>query len=139
MDRPQRFLYPQRKRAEVMMAIFSGGFGAHITASSATSTPLWWVGFDQSHSAAFGLAMLGAALLWAIGININGRWRYSPALRLIAMAVSLILFATLMWAGLGGTAGYVYGWITAFLIYATRSAFVDTKRSLEGGHGSRAY
>ena len=135
----QRYLYPQRKRAEVWFAIFSGGFGAHNATGSVSGTPLWWAGLGRVESTSFGLLMLGAALLWSIGININGRWRFSPVLRLIAMITSFSLFASLMWAGIGGTAGYVYGWITAALAYAVRSAFVDTKRALGASDGIRTH
>ena len=135
----QRYLYPQRKRAEVWFAIFSGGFGANIATGSVSGTPLWWAGLGRVESASSGLLMLGAALLWSIGININGRWRFSPLLRLVAMITSFCLFASLMWAGVGGTAGYVYGWITAALAYAVRSAFVDTKRALGASDGVRSH
>lgn len=135
----QRYLYPQRKRAEVWFAIFSGGFGAHIATGSVSGTPLWWAGLGRVESTSFGLLMLGAALLWSIGININGRWRFSPLLRLISMFVSFCLFASLAKAGFGGTAGYVYGWITFALAYAVRSAFVDTKRALGASDGIRTH
>lgn len=125
-----RYLYPQRKRFEILSAIFAGGFGIHIWAASFAGNPLAWAGFDVGGALMFGQAMSLAALVHALGVRINGHWRYSPALRLVGMAIHTCLFGWLAWHGQGQTAGYTYAWGCGLLLYGALSALKDTKRAL---------
>lgn len=125
-----RYLYPQRKRMEIISAIFAGGFGVHIWAASFASSPLAWAGVDTPSALIFGQVMTLAALVHALGVRINGSWRFSPALRLLGMTVHTGLFGYLAWAGIGQTAGYTYAWGCVALMYGAMSALKDTKRAL---------
>lgn len=125
-----RYLYPIRKRLEIVSAVFAGGFGVHIWATSLASEPLAWAGIGDGAALIFGQVMGVAALVHALGVRINGAWRWSPALRLTGMVVHTVLFAFLAWRGLWQTAGYTYGWITIALFYGALSAMKDTKRAL---------
>lgn len=125
-----RYLYPARKRLEILSACFAGGFGVHIWAASTAGEPLLWAGMHNEAATDFGQAMSVAALIHALGVRINGSWRWSPALRLTGMVVHTVLFAVLAWQGVGQTAGYTYSWITIALFYGALSALKDTKRAL---------
>ena len=133
----QRYLYPARKRLEILSAVFAGGFGVHIWAAGFHGEPLIWAGLHNGHALAFGQAMSLAAFVHALGVRINGEWQWSPALRLIGMIVHVVLFAFLAWEGLGTTGGYTYGWITGLLGMGALSALKDTKRALGVEHGIR--
>ena len=132
-----RFLYPHRKRMEIMSAVFAGGFGIHIWAAGLYSEPLRWADLHNGQALIFGQAMSLAAFVHALGVRINGEWQWSPALRLIGMIVHVALFAFLAWEGLGTTGGYTYGWITGLLGMGALSALKDTKRALGVEHGIR--
>ena len=124
------YLYPARKRLEILSACFAGGFGVHIWATSLAGDPLAWAGTHNGGAVLFGQAISLAALIHALGVRINGSWRWSPALRLTGMVVHTVLFAVLAWQGVGQTAGYTYSWITIALAYGALSALKDTKRAL---------
>jgi len=125
-----RYLYPARKRLEILSAVFAGGYGVHIWATGFHSEPLMWAGLHNGQALVFGQAMSLAAFVHALGVRINGEWQWSPALRLIGMIVHVALFAFLAWEGLGTTGGYTYGWITGLLGMGALSALKDTKRAL---------
>ena len=133
----QRYLYPQRKRLEILSAMFAGGYGVHIWAAGFHGEPLIWAGLHNGQALAFGQAMSLAAFVHALGVRINGEWQWSPALRLIGMIVHVALFAFLAWEGHGTTGGYTYGWITGLLGMGALSALKDTKRALGVEHGIR--
>ena len=79
----QRYLYPQRKRLEILSAMFAGGYGVHIWAAGFHGEPLLWAGLHNGQALIFGQIMSMAAFVHALGVRINGHWRWSPALRLL--------------------------------------------------------
>ena len=125
-----RYLYPQRKRLEIMSAVFAGGFGVHIWAAGFHGEPLIWAGLHNGHALWFGQAMSLAAFTHALGVRINGQWRCSPVLRLAGMIAHVCMFAFLAWKGAGTTGAYTYGWITGLLGMGALSALKDTQRAL---------
>ena len=129
------YLYPQRKRLEVLSAVFAAGFGIHLWLAAQTGSPLAWAGLHNGHALAFGQAVSLAALVHALGVRINGRWRWSPALRLIGMSCHAVLFLWLACRGAGQSAGYTYGWISALLAYGAYSACIDTCRAWGAKNG----
>ena len=90
-----RYLYPQRKRLEILSAVCAGGFGVHIWAASLYSEPLRWADLHNGQALIFGQIMSMAAFVHALGVRINGEWRWSPALRLVGMAFHTLMFAFL--------------------------------------------
>lgn len=126
----QRYLYPARKRLEILSAVFAGGFGVHIWAAGFHGEPLLWAGLHNGQALLFGQAISIAALIHALGVRINGQWRWSPMLRLVGMVVHTLMFAFLAIKGFCQTAGYTYGWITVLLGMGALSALKDTKRAL---------
>ena len=134
----QRYLYPQRKRLEILSAVFAGGFGVHIWAASLYSEPLRWADLHNGQALIFGQVMSMAAFVHALGVRINGEWRWSPALRLLGMAFHTLMFAFLAIKGFWATGFYTYSWVTALLFMGALSALRDTKRALRWEiHGIR--
>ncbi len=126
----QRYLYPARKRLEMISAAFAGGFGIHIWAAAFNGEPLLWADLHNHEALLFGQAMSVAAFVHALGVRINGTWKWSPMLRLLGMVAHTLMFAFLAFKGFGQTAGYTYGWITGLLLMGALSALKDTKRAL---------
>ena len=121
----QRYLYPVRKQLEMMSALFSGGYGIHVWLLAFQTNPLRWADLSTGQSLLFGQAMSLAAFVHALGIRINGHWRYSPCLRIFGMMVHATAFLFLSWQGIGSTAGYVYGWGFALALAGAWSAARD--------------
>ena len=126
----QRYLYPARKRLEILSAVFAGGYGVHIWAASLYSEPLRWADLHNGQALIFGQVMSMAAFVHALGVRINGEWRWSPALRLLGMSFHTLMFAFLAIKGFGATGFYTYSWVTALLFMGALSALRDTKRAL---------
>lgn len=125
-----RYLYPQRKRNEIISAVFAGGFGVHIWAAGLYMEPLRWADLHNGQALIFGQAMSLAAFVHALGVRINGQWQWSPALRFVGMAMHTAMFAFLAVKGFGATGFYTYSWVTALLFMGAMSALKDTKRAL---------
>ena len=126
----QRYLYPQRKRNEIISAVFAGGFGVHIWAAGLYGEPLAWAGLHNGQAMIFGQVMSLAAFVHALGVRINGTWQWSPALRFVGMALHTVMFGFLAAKGFGSTGFYTYSWATALLFMGALSALKDTKRAL---------
>lgn len=125
-----RLLYPQRKRVEMLVAIFAGGFGVYLLALQGNGgAPLRWAGLNHEESGWMALAIALGALVHALGVRINGRWRWSPVLRLLGMATHSWICGFLSWQGFGTSAGYPYACFAGLLIYGMFSAGVDMKRA----------
>ena len=133
----QRYLYPQRKRLEILSAMFAGGYGVHIWAAGFHGEPLLWAGLHNGQALIFGQIMSMAAFVHALGVRINGEWRWSPSLRLAGMSAHTLMFAFLAVRGVGTTGAYTYTWITGLLLMGALSALKDTKRALGVEHGIR--
>ena len=127
-----QYLYPVRKRLEMLSAIFAGGFGVFVWAMTFHNNPLAWADLTNSGALAFGQVMSLAAFVHALGVRINGHWRWSPVLRLAGMACHTMLFGWLSWQGWGQTAAYTYGWGCGLLALGTLSAGRDTWRAWSG-------
>ena len=127
-----RYLYPHRKRLEILSAVFAAGFGVNFWLTAQDGAPLAWAGLDNAAALLFGQAVSWAAFVHGLGVNVNGQWRWSPALRLVGMSCHALLFAWLASRGAGGTAVYTYGWISLLMAYGAYSAGVDTYRAAKG-------
>lgn len=127
-----RYLYPHRKRLEILSAVFAAGFGLHLWVTALHGEPLAWAGVHNGHALLFGQVVSIAGLIHALGVWINGRWRWSPVLRLAGMATHASLFAWLASRGVGQSAAYTYGWISLLLAYGAKSAGVDCYRAWKG-------
>lgn len=125
-----RYLYPARKRLEILSAVFAGGFGINIWAAGLYSEPLRWADLHNGQALIFGQVMSLAAFVHAVGVRINGEWRWSPSLRLAGMSAHTLMFAFLAVRGVWTTGAYTYTWITGLLLMGALSALKDTKRAL---------
>lgn len=127
-----RYLYPHRKRMEVQSAVFAAGFGVHLWATSFHGEPLAWAGIENGNALWFGQFVTVAALVHAMGIKINGRWQWSPVLRLTGMICHALAFFYLAAIGIGQSAAFTYGFISFWLAFGAYSAGVDTLRAWKG-------
>lgn len=127
------YLFPQRRRFEILSAMFAAGFGLHIWALSYRSNPLVWAGLSVDEALTFGCVMATFGMIHSIGVHINGRWRWSPVLRLIGLLGHTFAFAFLASRGAGQTAVYTYTWGFVLMLYGAWSAAVDVRAALIGG------
>ncbi len=86
--------------AEMMMAAFGVYIGgALVITSEAGLDPLGWIDTRDGVQEGVGMVFIIAGLVHAIGVRINGRWAWSPLLRVVGMTahaslVTFILLAT---------------------------------------------
>lgn len=137
IDRPDvsrfpRYLYPFRRRVEIMAALYAGGFGVWVWALSLTeeTRPIQWLGLSHDGQLMLAQALTIAALIHALGIRINGHWQWSPALRLIGMGIHACIFAWIASKGAWSSAAYTYSWISAAMVYGAFSSARDLGFSL---------
>lgn len=128
------YLYPRQRQIEVLAALYAGGMGVYIGMSEALGImpPVGWLGLTAAGRVALAEVLVAAAVAHGIGIRVNGAWRCSPCLRLLAMLVMAAVGAFAVYKGGGSSASYTYGWITAFLAIGAGNALRDSMRSLRG-------
>ena len=132
-----QYLYPVRKRIEIIAAIYAGGFGVFVWAAAFRGEPLAWAGMHNGTALMFGQVMSLAGFFHALGIRINGHWRWSPALRLAGMTCHAVMLSILAVSGADQTAGYTYGCATVLAMVGAWSAARDTARAMEAGKWAR--
>jgi len=119
-----KYLYPRQRQIEVLGALYAGGLGVYtgISTVSGGVAPLAWIGGNQ-----IGIAevLVTASMIWALGIRINGAWRFSPFLRLAGMLAHFSMAVSAVIAGAGTSASYTYGWVAALLFIGARNAARD--------------
>jgi hypothetical protein len=131
-----RYLYPFRRRIEMCSAIYAGGLGlwVWVWAIHGERNALDWTGLDQSAQLLLAQAMVLASFVHALGVRINGQWRWSPALRLAGMAAHVAILGWLAWiAAAGSSATWTYGWITGALAFGALGAARDLRSAWAGG------
>lgn len=127
-----KYLYPFRRRVEILAALYAGGFGMFVWAQELTgqAAPIHWLGLSSEGQLMLAQVMTVCALIHALGIRINGHWQYSPALRLIGMGVHACIFLWVALQGSGTSASYTYSWIASAMIYGAYSSARDLGFSL---------
>lgn len=134
------YLYPPRRYFEVIAAMFAGGYGLTVLHLLPAGNPLRWAGYSIEDAICTAGVMLAAAFTHALGIYINGRWRWSPVLRFMGMAGHSAMFLMLVHAANhqpANTAGYVYACISILMASGAYSALRDSVNALRGevAHG----
>ena len=128
---------PPRKLAELFAAIYALGLGTWgLLAWSDGQALFWWSDYGRRFSLHVSLFLMVSALVHGAGVKINGRWRWSPALRLVGMTGHLSVVTALavnsalspVWTA--ATPGYS-AWSVLFFVgwLATLRDFV---RAVEG-------
>lgn len=125
-------LYPTRRMAEIIGAMFAGGYGLTVLRFLPDGNPLYWADYTMDEAIWTAAAMIVAAFVHAFGIRINGHWRWSPVLRFAGMTTHAAMFLMLAHAGAYQTAGYVYTWITVLMAAGAYSAFRDVLNAIRG-------
>lgn len=129
-----RYLYPRRRQVELISALYALGFGLYVATAAIANhaPPIAWIRYSVQVQLWVAEAMCIASLIHALGIRINGHWRWSPVLRFVGMVVHVAIMATLAVKGFGSSAGYTYSWITAAMAYGAFSALRDSARAWQG-------
>lgn len=125
---PHRYLYPFRRRVELCSALYAGGFGVWVWAwvLHGARDPIGWSGLGTAAQLTLAQALVYASFVHALGVKINGNWRWSPALRMAGMLVHVGIFAWLGFqAALGSSAGWTYLWISGAIGVGAYSAARD--------------
>lgn len=119
------FLTPMRRMAELVMAGYGAGLGLFIWGQGlAGHNAMGWASMSPDEAVTFGQAIATAGLVHALGIYINGRWNWSPFLRLAGILVHLFVLTLMSAYGASAhsTAGFTYPFILAG--FAAVSSFI---------------
>lgn len=121
----QKYLYPCRKRVEIVAALYACAFGFYIWAAvlAGDVNPIGWV--RQEYELVIAEALICSGIIHGVGVFINGRWRYSPLLRLIGMLGHATVMAGFAVKGGWSSATYTYAWISGVLLYGAIGAATD--------------
>lgn len=122
------YLYPARRAWEVRLAMAALGFGVYCgTIAAITDTqPLWWVRQEVGGPLSIPPALILASLIHATGIWVNGHWRWSPALRVIGMAINFGVFVLLAVSAFPTSGGFTYAVLAYWLArFGLRNAVAD--------------
>jgi len=123
----------ERRKRETFAATYGVVFGlvVHVVTHYGLGAPLWWL-FDALESQErFAMMFLWFGLVFAIGIRVNGAWRWSPMFRVAGMAgmAGLMTFMSVMGLVEDGykflTAGVTYGFAATMYWILARGAVHD--------------
>lgn len=126
-----------RKLVEMIMALYGMYFGFYIVVQTNLGTaPLLWAGFDFEQSLMYGYLVSIAGVVHGAGVRINGRWYYSPWLRLVGMSTHALALAILMIIGIaaGSSAGGTYSFLFVLFVVGVCASVED----IVGGDYGRA-
>jgi hypothetical protein len=84
-----RYLTQSRWWLEVTMSGYGMWFGGGVfwTIAMGFGDPLYWLGITPEQQSALALTIMVGAFVHAMGIFLNGGWRFSPLLRAAGMGV----------------------------------------------------
>jgi len=129
-----------RKQIEMYMAAYGVVFGAGIMVLLAFGgQPLYWLKVSQDMQTDVALLILFSGVIHALGIRVNGSWRWSPALRVIGMAAHASAMTWLALSAFVATFGSLHGVASGVVTYGPLAwafwclawgAWHDLKRSL---------
>jgi len=135
-----KYLNQTRQIIEIGASLVAVGFGLFTIAviSLGLGDPLWWAGLDIPAQNAFALVLVFAGTIHSWGIAINGRWQWSPLLRVIGMTVHAAGISYLVAAIVGSISAehgipsglYQYSVTAGILWYLDWRAFFDLRDSL---------
>jgi len=135
-----RYMNQSRRIIETGASLVAVGFGLFIIAviSLGVGDPLWWAGLDIPAQNGFALVLVFAGTAHAWGIAINGRWQWSPLLRVIGLTVHAAGISYLVAAIVGSISAahgvpsglYQYSISAGILWYLDWRAFLDLRDSL---------
>ena len=130
---------PLRKSAETIMALYVAGFGAFVAAYEVGGVnAMAWTGMNIVASSWFAWLCIWGATIHALGLWLNGSYRWSPIIRASGLLMGSGLFAHLAWLGAGAqnTAGFTYLAVFVGFFFAFRTAVRDCVLAWRGRYGS---
>lgn len=95
---------------------------------------LGWAGLDYDQSRITGLAVILSSLVLAVGCRINGRWRWSPVVRLAGVGGLTGVALCLAWHALyaAASAWAVYSFTAAVSVVVWVNTAVDVVALVRG-------
>ena len=128
------YLMPARRIFELAAAIYGTGYGVWIWMVIVLTGwgPLWWTGTENEVQMVLASLFMGAGLVHALGVWVNGSWRWSPVLRLTGLLCHMILMIWLASNTLNplSTAVYNYLFIGFLLFVGAMSAVSDVRTAI---------
>lgn len=121
------FLSPVRRTIELLVGAYGTGFGLYVWFGAKSGDNLLaWAGLNYSSGLWVAQLMSLAGLVHIMGVKINGKWRWSPFIRLAGILVHVALLSHLVSSGIEAfsTAGYTYGFI--FILFLSVLWYVAT-------------
>jgi hypothetical protein len=131
--RETRYIYPRSRQFELLASLFSLGMGLVIWIGlvSKLSVPMQWSTMPVEQKEVVAWLLVGSGLVHAIGVRINGAWRWSPFLRLAGMAMNASVMTWLCLSGPGPVVSYVFCWITLLMVAGVLNAGRDARRAAQ--------
>ncbi len=127
-----------RRAKEALYSLFSAIWAVTALGQLGQGNPLRWAGMSPEDAVRFLVIMLGASGIHMAGIRINGYWRWSPGLRMVALFLMAGCFAWLAMAGFerGSTAFPTYSVIAAAYVRTAWGAFLDLLFNMRSANGN---
>lgn len=102
----------QRRNAQMSFAlqIFAAAWifwGGILLYPDALSAAVYGAMAQEVQAEAWAVGFMGSALLLVYGVHINGRWRWSPFLRIAGLLLLTALFSALTLSSLSAPTGVV--------------------------------
>lgn len=128
------YLIPARRIFELAAAMYAAGFGLWVWMVMRVygAEPLYWTTLTLDEQRHFAWFLIGFGLIHSFGIWLNGRWMYSPFIRVIGMAGMCWLIFTLAThtSNRLSTGVYNYAFVSALLFTGLLSAIADARTAL---------
>lgn len=126
-DEIYRHLTKKRRATESLYSTFALWWAGWCISIIPTGiNPLKWAGVDNPWPVV--LSLLGAAIIHATGIHVNGKWRMSPGLRAIGLGVMALVFGWLAARGYPqSTAFPTYATVAGLYLLACKGAIADLR------------
>jgi hypothetical protein len=127
-----RYLGERQRTVEMLAALYAAWYSCitGIQINWYGANPLGWSGMTEDEQSVFAWVLLIAALMHGIGIEINGRWKWSPMLRAAALALHLLAISVLLLkAGLYTSASTNYSFIVGMLVFGLGNAVDDAAKA----------
>ena len=136
------YLGERQRTVEMLAALYAAWYGCFtgIQITWLRLEPLAWTGMSRQEQVVFAWVLLIAALFHGIGIEINGRWKWSPVLRAAALGLHLLAIAVILFkAGWASSASTNYSFIVGMLAFGFGNAVDDARKAWRSHGKSVAY
>ena len=135
------YLGDRQRTVEMLAALYAAWYSCFtgIQINWFGIYPISWSRMTEKEQGFFAWFLLIAALIHGIGIKINGRWHWSPVLRVVALGMHLTAMSfLLMKTGFGSSVTANYSFIVGLLAFGLGNAIDDTVKAWRS-HGRSSH